>query len=169
MSNPYWRSTQLFTDIHSAGGGGAAYLKVLPRGEGEEGQLPLLVSPRRTQVRVPEEHARLDARVQVEGNVLRPAVAEVHRETGGGSKRNSIRPMLLSRWVGFITHFFNMAVCRYQVIFLRSLMQQKLLYICTMKKWIDLNLLAYLWGYMLTCPLIVMCCPGFSPFSILPL
>lgn len=27
----------------------------------------------------------------------------------------------------------------------------------------------YLWGYMLTCPLIVMCCPGISPLRMLPL
>ena len=59
----------------------SAYLKVLPRGEGKEGQLPLLVPPRLAQVRVPDEHSRLDARVQVEGDVLCPAVAKIHCET----------------------------------------------------------------------------------------
>lgn len=28
---------------------------------------------------------------------------------------------------------------------------------------------SYLWGYTLTCPLIVMCCPGLRPSSMLPL
>lgn len=35
----------------------SAYLKVLPRGEGEEGQLALLLTPGAGQVGVPEEHA----------------------------------------------------------------------------------------------------------------
>lgn len=57
-------------------------LKVLPWGEGEEGQLPLLVTPGFTQVRVPDEDAWLQAGAQMESDVLRPAVAEVHGETG---------------------------------------------------------------------------------------
>lgn len=62
-----------------------AYLKVLPRGEGEEGQLPLLLTPRPTQVRVPDEHPRLDAGVQVEGDVFCLAAAQVHCEAGQNS------------------------------------------------------------------------------------
>lgn len=36
---------------------GSAYLKVPPRGEGEEGQLPLLLPPAAAQVGVPDEQA----------------------------------------------------------------------------------------------------------------
>lgn len=68
--------------LFDGGGGGGSYLKVLPRREGEEGQLALLLSPGLTQVRVPDERARLHARVQVERDVLRPAAAEVHCKTG---------------------------------------------------------------------------------------
>lgn len=56
------------------------YLKVVPRGEGEEGQLPLLLTPGPAQVRVPDEQPRLDAGVQVEGHVLCPAAAQVDCE-----------------------------------------------------------------------------------------
>lgn len=62
-----------------------AYLKVLPRGEGEEGQLPLLLTPGTTQVRVPDEHPRLDAGVQVEGHVFCLTAAQVHCKAGQNS------------------------------------------------------------------------------------
>lgn len=71
---PHWTSS-----VEVVGG---PYLEVLPRREGEEGQLSLLLTPGLAQVRVPDEHARLHAGVQVQGDVLRPAVAEVHREAG---------------------------------------------------------------------------------------
>lgn len=54
-----------------------AYLKVLPSREGEEGDLSLLWTPGLTKVRVPDERARLHARIKVQGNVFCLAVAEV--------------------------------------------------------------------------------------------
>ncbi|KAG7277340.1 hypothetical protein CRUP_005874 [Coryphaenoides rupestris] len=62
--------------------GGAAYLKVLPRGEGEVGQLPLLVSPRRAQrspckelhvtLGVPSKWALKRSATSEQGLVLQP-------------------------------------------------------------------------------------------------
>lgn len=78
-----------------------AYLKVLPRGEGEEGQLPLLLTPGPAQVRVPDEHARLDAGVQVEGDVLRPAAAQVHCKTEQNSSEVVGRLLIGAVKVGF--------------------------------------------------------------------
>lgn len=108
---------------------GSTHLKVLPRGEGEEGQLALLLAPGPTQVRVPDEHAWLDAGVEVEGHVLRPAAAQVHCKTEQ------------DWWEAVGTRCGSPGS----------------------------NGGVYLWGYTLTCPLIVMCCPGISPLRMLPL
>lgn len=54
--------------------------KVFPSWERKERQLPFLITPELTQVRVPYKHCRLNARVQMESNVSGLTVSQIDSE-----------------------------------------------------------------------------------------
>lgn len=97
----------------------------------------------------------------MQSDVLTAAVAEVHSEAARQEVHQTTTMQVILQYVMDSGHWAVLALHTTskgtRSIFLKDGLNTEM---CP---------IAYLCGYMLTCPLIVMCCPGLTPFSRLPL